>query len=197
MCAPILAAGAAASSWLAPVAIGLTAASGIVSAKSQIDAGNYAAKVAENNAKVADIRAQEELRKGAQEDLQQRWKIRALAGKQATAIGANNVVGSTGTALDILGETAMFGEVDLNTIRNNAARASWGHKVEASNLRAEAKASKYQGRMGAFGTLLSTGSQVAGMWGKLPFKSVSPATKAGGYSSGIGGGIYKTALGGT
>lgn len=156
------------------IGAGLTAATGAVSAKAQYDAGKYTAKVEQNNAKVADMQAQDALRKGAQEDLQQRWKIRALAGKQATAAGANNVVGSTGTTLDILGETAMFGEVDLNTIRNNAARESWGYKVEASNRRAAAKGAKYQGKMGAIGTLLGTGAQLAGQFGSLPVKK--PAT---------------------
>lgn len=165
---------------LATAAIIMTAASGVVSAQSQMASAKYEARIEQNNAKVADMQAQDALRKGAQEDQQQRWKIRALAGKQATAIGANNVVGATGTALDILGETALFGEVDLTTIRNNAARASYGYQVEASNRRAAAKGAIYKGKTGALGTLLGTGAQVAGMFGKLPVKapSISSVPKA-------------------
>lgn len=149
---------------IAAIGMALTAGSGIVAAKTQYDTGKMEARIEQNNARVADAQAKNALIKGAQEDQQQRWKIRALAGRQSAAIGANNVVGSTGTSLDILGETAMFGEVDLTTIRNNAAREAWGYQTEASNRRFAAKAAKYRGKSQAFGTLLSTGAQVAGMW---------------------------------
>lgn len=150
------------------VSMGLVAAAGGVTAYTQVQQGKYQNQVAQNNAKVAGMQAQDALRSGAAEDQQRRWKIRALMAKQSAGFGANNVVGSTGTALDILGESAMFGEVDLNTIRNNAARKAWGYDVEKSNALAEGKLAKYGGKMAAIGTLLSTGSQVAGMWSKLP-----------------------------
>lgn len=153
---------------LGVVSLTMSVIGGGVSAYSQYQQGKYQNQVAKNNATVAGIKAQNELRSGAAEDQQQRWKIRALMGKQSSAIGANNVVGSTGTALEMLGETAMFGEVDLNTIRNNAARRAWGYDVEKSNSLAEGKLAKYGGKMGAFGTLLSTGAQAFGQWSQLP-----------------------------
>ena len=80
----------------------------------------------------------------------------------------------------------MFGEVDLKTIRNNAARRAWGYDVEKQNSLSEGKLAKYGGNMTAAGTLLSTGSQVAGMF-----------PGSGGSSFGLTSGSSGYQLGGT
>ena len=165
---------------------GMAVAAGGVAAYGAHQSGKFQQQVAKNNAKTAEIARDNEMRQGAIEDQQQRWKIRALMGKQSAGIGANNVVSSSGSALDILGETAMFGEVDLKTIRNNAARRAWGYDVEKQNSLSEGKLAKYGGNMTAAGTLLSTGAQVAGMF-----------PGSGGGSSFSSGGSSGYQLGGT
>ena len=50
-------------------------------------------------------------------------------------MAANGVDLSSGSPLDILGDTAMYGELDALTIRSNAEREAYGYRVQSRRRR--------------------------------------------------------------
>jgi hypothetical protein len=147
---------------IAVIGLALTAASGYTQYEGQKAQGKYNEAVAENNAKVADAQAQQALQKGSIDEDRQRAKVRQVIGAQRTALAANNVQTSSGTALDLIGETAQMGEDDALTIRANAARDAWGFKAQATDFRNQGVLAAATAKNAATGTLLTTGANVAG-----------------------------------
>lgn len=144
--------------------VAMTVIGGAVTAKAQRDQGKYESEVAQQNAKVADLQAEQAKQIGSIEEERQRARVRQQIASQRVAFAANNVDAATGTAAEVLGDTAGFGYADATMIRSNALREAWGYKVDATNSRSRAKASRYNGRMGATGTLLTTGAQATGQF---------------------------------
>ena len=68
-----------------------------------------------------------------------------------------------------MGETALFGEVDQQTTRMNAARQAWGFNAQAQNYRTQGQLSRWGGNAAASGTILGSLAQAGGMaygaWG--------------------------------
>lgn len=140
-----------------------TAAGAAYSAHSQNQAGKYNAAVANENAKLAEGSAQDAIAQGEADVARYRTQIRALRGRQRAAIGSSNIELS-GSPLDIMVDTATIGELDVQTIRNNAARNAYGFRTQGLNFRAQAKLDRYAGRTGAIGTLLTGGAQAYGLY---------------------------------
>lgn len=122
-----------------PFVIAAVAAAG--STYVAVDSANKQAKyqgqldeVADKNAK---LQQQNEANAGAQQEEAQRWKVRQLIGTQVAAFGANGIQSSTGTPLDILGETATTGEQDIQRIRDQAAAGSYGIQQNNWNTQAQ------------------------------------------------------------
>lgn len=159
---------------LAPLMMIGTAASGALSAVSQIKAGNasgaageYRAQVAENNAKTAEMNATMTSQAGETAAANSSLKTAAVIGRQKAAQGANNIDVNSGSAAQVRSATAALGRLDALTIRSNAAREAYGYKVQGSDFKAEAnldramgKEARTSGWLGAAGTLLSTASTV-------------------------------------
>lgn len=149
---------------LTAISIGATLIGGGIQAKAQRDQGAYEADVAKQNAKIADMQAENAKQIGSIEEERQRARVRQMIATQRASFAANNVDSATGTALEVLGDTAGYGYADAAMIRSNALREAWGFKVDASNERSRARAARYNGRTGALGTLLTTGAQAAGQF---------------------------------
>jgi hypothetical protein len=131
----------------------------------------YQAKIDDNNRKVAEWKAADAKSRGAKEEASHRVKVAALKGRQRSALAASGVVVDSGSALDILGDTASLGELDALTIRSNAEREAYENKVDASNLAANAgmkrmgaKNSLIAGKIGATTSLLTGAGSVANKW---------------------------------
>jgi len=142
------------------VSAAFTQVAGAVTAYGQREAGRYNAAVAETNAALADMSAQDALARGTAEESRYRMNIRQLQGRQRAAIGSSGIERS-GTALQALTDTAAIGELDLLTIRNNAAREAFGYRTQGLNYRAQARLDRFSGRVGSFATILGTEAQVA------------------------------------
>lgn len=142
----------------------IAAASAGVSAYSQYQSGKFAEAQAERNAQYAEQQAQDASRRGAIEEEQHRLKVRAMLGAQRAILGANNVVASSGTPLLLAAETAQFGEADAITIRNNAARETFGYRTRALEERLAGRQRRREGTLGAASTLLTGGAQAYGIW---------------------------------
>ena len=59
-------------------------------------------------------------------------------------MGASGFKVDEGSFGDVLEQTAATGELDALTIRSNALREAWGHRVEAANYRYQADAAQKQ-----------------------------------------------------
>lgn len=67
--------------------------------------------------------------------------LRRLQGAQTTAIAAQGIDVSQGTAAEIRAQTERFGQEDINQIRMNATREAWGIRTQANlNYNAERNA---------------------------------------------------------
>jgi len=143
---------------LADVALGL----GVASMFQQQQATNYQAQAAHNqvvaqnraleynalqqerNSEIAQIEAQDAIRRGEDEENRIRRQVSRTQGQQRAAFAAAGVVVDEGTPLDVLQETAAEGEQDALTVRHNAAMEAWGHDVTAQNYRNDATLTRFQ-----------------------------------------------------
>ena len=153
-------------------------ASTVVSGVGQIQQGNaaaasakYNAQVAEMNATLADRRARDAIERGQVEEQQKRAQVAQLQGRQQAAMAANGVDLSFGSPLDTLVDTAVLGELDALTIRQNAAREAYDYQVQGVNSRADASLSRMNassakkgGYLAAAGTVLGGGAKAYGQY---------------------------------
>lgn len=135
-----------------------TAAGTAYSAYGERQTGKYNAAVQKENAKLAEISAQDAVTRGEADVSRFRTQIKALQGRQRAAIGASNLELS-GSPLDIMVDTATIGELDVQTIRNNAARDAFGFRTQGLNFRAQGQLDRFSGNARATGTLLTGLSQ--------------------------------------
>lgn len=126
--------------------MGMQAIGGLAKGNSANQAASYNASVANTNANLADIKAQDALQRGANKQTQYANQTRQIIGKQRTANAANNIDPSQGSAVNLLTDTTMNRAIDQQRIRANAAREAYGYKTQASSYRAQAKYQKYAGR---------------------------------------------------
>lgn len=135
-----------------------------IGAAQDISAGKQAEADAETQARIGRAQASDALVRSSIEEQRYRREIAQIVGAQRAVIGARNV-SATGSALDILSDTAQLGEEDVLTIRNNAAREAWGYRNqanEASRWGANEKRNLYGA---AAGSLLTAGAQAYGTYG--------------------------------
>lgn len=143
--------------------IATTLVTGAYQANVQNQQGKANAQIAENNAVLAQQDADASNAMATREMEQQAWRTRAVMGQQRAAIAANNIDPTLGTPADVLGETAMFGEVDQQTIRMNAARQAWGFNAQAQNQRTQGELARWSGNTQATGTILGSLASAASM----------------------------------
>ncbi len=167
--------------------VGASLALGGLSAVNQYQAGRDQAKVANANADAAEAQAQDSINRGNAAADEARRRSRQAAGTQAAIMGATGADMSMGSAADIFGDTAQFGELDALTTVNNAQREAYGYEVQAGNYRNQASAARKQGNMGALTTLLTTPLNAYGAY-KMSGGSWSPFTqgKAAPISAAVG-----------
>lgn len=117
---------------LASTAIGVTSA--IQSSKAQEAQYNYQAQVARENAKIAEQNAATERQQGIEEARLQRIKTAQTIGSQKTAMAANGIDITQGTALDVIEDTATMGELDALQTRYNYERKALAYEATANNF---------------------------------------------------------------
>lgn len=99
---------------------------------------NYQAQVAEENAKIAQNNAALERQQGIEESRLQRIKVAQAVGSQQTAMAANGVDVTQGTALDVIEDTAAMGELDALQTRYNYERKALAYEAESNNYQNQA-----------------------------------------------------------
>jgi hypothetical protein len=154
---------------LTMISIGLTAATGLYGADQQRKAGRHEQEVAEQNARLDRLRQDQAREAGNSQEEQQRARVRQVLASQRAAFAAQGIDASTGSPLDILGDTAGAGYGDALTMRSNALREAWGFGVSATNEVNRGRAARRSGNSQAVGTLLSSAASAAGQWGSAGF----------------------------
>lgn len=122
--------------WVAVgVSTALTAYSANQQSRAQKDMANY-------NAKVAEIQAQDAITRGNEEASKVRRQYAQMAGRQRAELAAKGLDLTEGTTADVIDQTDFFSQIDQNTARDNAAREAWnlrarrqGYQYEASTQR--------------------------------------------------------------
>ncbi len=96
-------------------------------------AANYQQQVADQNAKLDKQQEANALAEGSYQADQARIRGQLQKGEQIATLAANNVDITTGSAADILGDTAMFTEQDKRQAQINAAAKAYGFQIDAMN----------------------------------------------------------------
>lgn len=140
------------------------------------------------NARIAEGRAKDSLKRGEREYGAHRLKTAQFKGDQRVGLGAANVDLGFGSAADVLTSTDLLGEIDAQTILANATREAWGHRLEAVNLRGSAGVNRASAKainpgLDAGMSLLTSAGTVASHYYGLK--------EAGAFKGGKGGKPYR------
>jgi len=111
------------------------------------EAADSQADLADFNAAVAGVQAEDAVARGAEEESRFRAGVRGMVGSQRAGFAAGNIDVGYGSAADVQADTAFLGELDALTIRTNAAREAWGYKVQAEDLHKRAAIARKTGVM--------------------------------------------------
>lgn len=127
----------------------------------QAQASMFDASIAKQNASIAEQAARDTKAAGHEAESNYLQKVANLTGRQRTTFAANNVEQS-GTALDIMAESAGQGAADATRIRSNAIREAWGYQNEADQYRQKAAFSRYSAKVAKKGGILTGATQALG-----------------------------------
>jgi len=142
----------------------------------QAGQANYMAQVARNNQIIAERNAALATQQGEVEAQKQQLKTAQIEGSQRAALAAAGGDVNSGSALDILGDTARAGTTDVATIRSNATLNGYRYRLQGAN--AAGQANLYSANaantmanlpFGLSSSLLSGASSLAGKyaaWGR-------------------------------
>lgn len=121
-----------------------------------------AKKVANRNASMAEMAAQDAQRRGEKDAIAQRQKSSAAQGAQRAALAARGLDLNDGTAGDLQDQTDFFAQSDQATVRNNAAKEAWNKRAQRDGYAAEAESINPTANATATG--LAGAASVAGKW---------------------------------
>ncbi|QGP79999.1 virion core protein, T7 gp14 family [Sphingobium sp. CAP-1] len=178
---------------LALIAAGVAAAGTGYAALAANAQAKGAARQAEANAREASASAADALERGNQDQVRHYREVSARMGAQRAAMAANGLDVSFGSAADLVGDTALYGQEDASTIAENTNRDVRGYLIQGANYTAEAKSQRLAGKTalvnGAFGvanTLLGGATQ----YSKLKAGSLKAGSGLNSYGVTSPDGIY-------
>lgn len=151
--------------FIAAAAVGgsaLSAYGQLEAGKAAKQAGDYNAAIARNNQIIAERQAEDAIKRGDIAADEQRRKAARVLGAQKSAMAASGISLDSGTALDIFGDTAAFGELDALTIKSNATREAYGYQVQGMNFAAEGAMARVRGTNAQRASYIQAGSTMLG-----------------------------------
>jgi hypothetical protein len=134
--------------------MGMGLASAKNNAKAQQNVANY-------NAQISEIQADDAIVRGRKEEMRHRLGVRGMIGSQRAAFAAGGVDVNDGSALDVQMDTARWGEVDAQTIRTNALREAWGYRVAARDSTYRGELARFEGRQQQMSTIVTGAGKLA------------------------------------
>lgn len=125
-------------------------------------AGEYQRRLADMNSRLAQIQAEDAIRRGDKSARQLQRDAKQLQGAQTAGYAAQGVDVSSGSAAAVQEETMTLAALDEMEIRNNAMREAWGHKMNALNYNAQGAMNQLSANYDAKNTLLTGGWNTVG-----------------------------------
>ena len=145
--------------------LAVTVASGLFSAYSGYEQSSAQKAAAKANAVEADRAATDTITRGEKEAQSAMRQNRMLKGAQRNSLAARGLdLQDGGTAQELQDQTDFFGQVDQNTIKDNAAKEARGLKQRGAGFRNQAAAESPVGN--TVGSLLGSTGVVADKWQK-------------------------------
>lgn len=141
------------------------------SAEAQQQAQDYNAQVATNNQKIADQYADAATQQGNVLAQQKQMAIGQQEGAIKAAVGGAGLDPGSGSPLRLSADTQAMGNLDVATIRANAAKAAYGYHVQGLGYGAQAgldlagaKNAAASGNLSATGDIINSASSVSSKW---------------------------------
>lgn len=147
------------------LAMGIMAASAVVSAVGARNQAMAARNAAQMNQSIAEVQAQDATLRGEQEAQTISRNARQTVGAQRAAYAARGVDLASGTPADVIDQTDFFGQADAATARSNAAKEAWGYRARGAGFAAEA-ANANPNRAAGLSLLGSAGSVASSWYGR-------------------------------
>ena len=126
---------------------------GIMGASAQEEQAEQQAHAMKMNADFADFRAEETLSIGELQAQRYSDRINQLLGSQAAAQAASGLDLDVGTTARVREQTRLAGDIDVNTIRENAERSAQGLRMGAQQTRQQAGSVVSAGQTAARNTM--------------------------------------------
>lgn len=112
---------------------------------SQKMAADYQAQVASNNAIIAKQNAQYAASAGAAQAEEAGLKARAQAAGVRASEAANGVEVNGGSAAEVQDSQRLIGDLNQQTVSNNAALETYGYESQATSFKAQSELQKFEG----------------------------------------------------
>jgi hypothetical protein len=175
---------------MAPMAIAAVAVMAVGAAASayaayrstaaQKQSASYNAKVQQQNAKLAELQAQDTEARGRLEEDAYRRQLGQAQGAQLNALAATGVQLGSGSALDLAQDLRTAGSLDSLAIRMNTQREAYAQRLQGTGALAEAALARNQAswaKPGLAAGLSAAGS--AGSFASMWYMSQPPAAPPG------------------
>ena len=176
---------------MAALAIVATVAGAAMSAYGSYESGQaqrnqalYQSAVATNNQTIANQYAQTEIQRGQVLEQEKREQTAQMISSERATIGANGLDINTGSPLRLQESVAKLGELDAQTIRNNALRSAYGYQVQGMNFGAEAGLFDAEaanaaraGNLGMWSNIMAGASGTAFRWNVMAQEGSLPPFK--------------------
>lgn len=151
-----------------------------------------ASAAARRQKRIGNALAKDALQRGEESAFAYSGNVARLIGRQRTAIAAQNVDLTHGSAKKVIGETRAIGAADVAMIRLNAAREARMLKMTANAQANQTMNQGYAGALSQAGSLLTSGVDAWRWWknrstgtGLVPDAGLTTAARA--YSGGVMG----------
>lgn len=144
--------------------VAVTVVSGAMQYSGQRKQARFQEKMGKQNMLIKKRMAEDAIERGNREEARHRLRVRQMASEQTAKMSALGLDVSSGSAANVLSDTATMGELDALTIRENARREAWGHTVGGQQAMMQGELDAMGSRNRATGTLLTTAGTVAGQW---------------------------------
>lgn len=107
--------------------------------RSATNEANFKTRIAQNNATIAENNAQRVLEKADIDIREKRRETQARLGAQRTQIAAAGFQLGVGTGIDILGDTAALGELDVLRLEEEAENQAENFRAQGAGFQTEAE----------------------------------------------------------
>lgn len=153
------------ASWIAAAkwaTAAMTAYAGYNEYQTGKERARYEVEQAEQNSALSQQQARDANLRGVVEADEQRMRTRQAIGQQRAALAGQGVEVGSGTSLEVLGDTEMFGKIDEDRIRLMASREAWGYQVQGLQYQDQARMTRWNSKREGQATILGTAAKVAG-----------------------------------